>query len=282
MTYQSWLGWNPNIWNVFVECKSDQFVHCKATLISTNVVYLFTFIYASNCNEERRLLWSDLASLDTKNYFWALLGDFNTIQDLSEASGRSSVWTRDMQYFKDFMVTNGLSDVRYAGTYHTWWNKRKSNPITGKLDRILGNPDRFNNSPKAFQFYNYWLDHPDFWHTVSEAWSTSVTGNPIVTQYITYVIGNGQHTSLWYDPWHNGVPFCTRPDDPLISHYGLSNSSTVSCILNTNGWSLPSSNYPDLIMLRQNFQYSTAFNLHKTDDICWNGIASKRITVTNL
>ncbi|KAK1351392.1 hypothetical protein POM88_054392 [Heracleum sosnowskyi] len=103
-----------------------------------------------------------------------------------------------------------------------------------------------------------------------------------VTHYITYVIGNGQHTSLWYDPWHNGVPFCTRPDDPLISHSGLSNSAPVSCILNTNGWSLPSSNYPDLIMLRQNFQYSTTFNLHKTDDICWNGIASKRITVTDL
>lgn len=34
-----WLGWNPNIWNVFVECKSAQFIHCKATLIASQEIF---------------------------------------------------------------------------------------------------------------------------------------------------------------------------------------------------------------------------------------------------
>lgn len=48
-----WVGWNPQIWNVFVVCKSDQYIHCKATLISSQEIFYFTFIYASNVQLER-------------------------------------------------------------------------------------------------------------------------------------------------------------------------------------------------------------------------------------
>lgn len=91
-----WVGWNPNIWNVFVECKSDQFTHCKATLILSQEFFYFTFIYASNDQDNKLKLWSDLASLDTYNLPWSILGDFNTIQDLSESTGGNEHWTRDM------------------------------------------------------------------------------------------------------------------------------------------------------------------------------------------
>lgn len=213
-----WVGWNPNIWNVFVEVKSAQFIHCKATLLSSQVVFLFTFIYASNDHEDRLKLWADLASLHTNNHPWALLGDFNTIKDLNENSGGKAIWTRDMQIFKDFLVNKGLDDVKYFGTYHTWWNKQSTHPITRKLDRVLGNhvwlstqsnadalftpwglsdhsasilniQDHARGKPKAFQFYNYWIDHPDFLNVVKEAWSTAIKGNPIfiLTQKLNQV-----------------------------------------------------------------------------------------------
>ena len=48
-----WLGWNPIVWNVFVVCSSDQFIHCKATFLDSNEVLFFTFVYASNCSVDR-------------------------------------------------------------------------------------------------------------------------------------------------------------------------------------------------------------------------------------
>ncbi|KAK1360652.1 hypothetical protein POM88_045126 [Heracleum sosnowskyi] len=103
-----WVGWNSQIWNVFV-------------------VYRFQ-------------LWKDIASLDTQQLPWSVLDDFNTIQDLSETSGVSEVRTNDMQVFKDFLVHNGLADVHSTGPHHTWCNKQINMPITRKLDRILGDP----------------------------------------------------------------------------------------------------------------------------------------------
>ncbi|KAK1360657.1 hypothetical protein POM88_045131 [Heracleum sosnowskyi] len=99
---------------------------------------------------------------------------------------------------------------------------------------------------------------------------------------ISYHIGNGQHTSLWFDPWYNNSPICNNPLDPIISHSRLDCSTKVSSILNSTGWSLPSSNYHDMIVWRSNFNTSTPFNLQKRDDISWNGITSKSIKITNL
>lgn len=179
---------------------------------------MFTFIYASNDHEGRLRLWNDLTSLHTSNHPWALLGDFNTIKDLNENNSGKAIWTRDMQLFKNFLINNGLADVRYFGTYHTWWNKQSTNPITRKLDRVLGNPDwissqsnvdtlftlwglsdhsasilniqdRSRGKPKAFQFYNYWINHPEFLNVVKEYWSTEIKGNPIyiLSQKLTQV-----------------------------------------------------------------------------------------------
>ncbi|KAK1356288.1 hypothetical protein POM88_049544 [Heracleum sosnowskyi] len=270
-----------------------------------------------------------------------------------------------MQYFKDFMVTNGLSDVRYAGTYHTWWNKRKSNPITRKLDRILGNPvwlstqqccdviftpwglprlfsfiqDRFNNSPKAFQFYNYWQDHPDSLQTVSETWSTSVTGNPMyilsqklrmvkhklmairksegsITSQISIVrqklcevqekilnrINDSSLFNLQSELSSNLVVLLSKEES--IAHQrsrvqwfdlGDQNTSYFQHLYNDNLQNYPgidqlnsliskkiSPHQAQLLTVKATDAEIFAFNLHKTDDICWNGIPSKCITVTDL
>lgn len=205
-----WLGWNSEIWDIFVVCKSAQFIHCKATLISSQVSIYLTVVYASNCIDDRRTLWEDLSSLATtlNHQPWAVLGDFNSIQDPHETSGGDDRWSSGMFDFKNFLVHSGLSDIRYTGSYHTWWNKRVSQPITRKLDRVLGNPVWLASMPdaaavfkpwgisdhcaailtpfvaiqryrKPFHFYNYWLEHPDFIDIIKEAWSTPFTGHPL-------------------------------------------------------------------------------------------------------
>ncbi|KAK1396970.1 hypothetical protein POM88_006833 [Heracleum sosnowskyi] len=137
-----------------------------------------------------------------------LKGILKTSSSCHIAKGGNISWSRDKEDFKDFLVANGLSDIRYSGTLHTWWNKQIHNPITRKLDRILGNPSwmlkqqdddalfsawgisdhcaailnlhrRDATTRKPFQFFNYWLDHPEFMASVREAWDTQIHGHPM-------------------------------------------------------------------------------------------------------
>ncbi|KAK1360700.1 hypothetical protein POM88_045174 [Heracleum sosnowskyi] len=396
-----------------------------------------------------------MAALDTVLKPWAIMGDFNTIQDLNESTGGTGRWTSDMSIFKNFLTSSGLSDIHYSGAYHTWWNNQSSNSITRKLDRILGNADWLStqqnsdavflpwgmsdhcasilNLPtkdviltKPFQFYNYWLDRPDFMQIMKDAWDTQVHGNlfyiihcklNIVKKKLSnlrrrdgsinsqlaavkgqlcdvqeMILNNTLHDGIFYlekslngrlwdlfnreesiahqrsrvqwlelgdkntayfhkkvaANWNNrkiprlidssGMVLSTTEDikneavshfqnlftEDLVDYPGIDqlhllikkkitpaqaqyltlratdeeilkvlksmkrnrspgpDGFNVSSILNSTGWSLPSSNYHDMIVWRSNFNTSTPFNLQKRDDISWNGIASKSIKVTNL
>ncbi|KAK1383520.1 hypothetical protein POM88_021255 [Heracleum sosnowskyi] len=94
--------------------------------------------------------------------------------------------------------------------------------------------------------------------------------------------GNGQHTSLWFDPWNNSTPICLSSNDLIIFHYGLHKSAKVSSILSSIGWSLPALNYHHMVVWRDQFLLSTPFNLNKIDEIRWYGISLKALKVTNL
>lgn len=85
--------------------------------------------------------------------------------------------------------------------------------------------------------------------------------------HIKYSVGNGQNISLWFDPWYNNTPICRESGSQLISHSGLPSNAKVSAILNQAGWILPSSNYHDLFVWKQNFDYSTHYNLQARDSI---------------
>lgn len=101
-------------------------------------------------------------------------------------------------------------------------------------------------------------------------------------QHSTCVVGNGNFLSLWFDPWYLGKPICSSYNDPIISHSGLSKNAKVSEILITTGWRLPTSNFHQLLVRRQDFQYSYGYNLNKNDEFLWNRIKHKVLKVTNL
>ncbi|KAL8134288.1 hypothetical protein AgCh_009361 [Apium graveolens] len=177
----------------------------------------------------------ELASFNTSGIPSAVLGDFNTIKDLSETCGEKDLWTRDIQDFKDFISSSGLDDIRFSGAFHTWWDKRKS-PITRKLDRVLGNhewftdqqnaevfftpwglsdhsatilniPTAMQGNNKPFQFFNFWLDHPDFIPAVRTAWQTHIVGNPmyILTQKLLLVKKALKNLNKKFGSVHNQI-----------------------------------------------------------------------------
>lgn len=104
----------------------------------------------------------------------------------------------------------------------------------------------------------------------------------IARNHITYKIGNGADLSLWFDPWYNNRPICSSGNDPIILHSGLPTSAKVSVIIGEQGWNLPQSNYHDMIVWRNSFDFSTGYDVQKKDSILWDDKACKKIRVTDL
>ena len=149
---------------------------------------------------------SQSSSIDGKP--WLVLGDFNQILSPTEHSSPLTMNTdRKMRIFRDCLLQADLSDLNFRGSTFTWWNKRKSNPVAEKLDRILvndqwlayfgasmgffGEPDFSDHSPctvimnpqvqrtkKPFKFFNLLLQNAAFLPIIADAWfSITVTGS---------------------------------------------------------------------------------------------------------
>lgn len=80
-------------------------------------------------------------------------------------------------------------------------------------------------------------------------WKQFLKLRPLALQHLKYIVGDGQHISLWYDPWLNGATI--NPSHSLLSNTGLPPLATVSFLLSGNSWALPVSNHHEVILLRQ-------------------------------
>ncbi|KAK1369673.1 hypothetical protein POM88_035765 [Heracleum sosnowskyi] len=100
--------------------------------------------------------------------------------------------------------------------------------------------------------------------------------------HISYHLGNGANTFLWFDHWYNNRPLCSCPQDSMISHDGLPKDSRVALILHSSSWVLPRSNYHELLLWKLQFDYATPFNLLLSDSIKWDGIACKRLKLYHI
>lgn len=100
--------------------------------------------------------------------------------------------------------------------------------------------------------------------------------------HISYIIGNGHHTSLWFYPWYNSTQVCLSSNTPIISHSGLPKYAKVCSILSSTAWSLPGFNFHDMYVWREQFRHSTPFNLNERDEISCDNISMKADKVTDL
>lgn len=59
---------------------TSQLIHLGACKIDVNIKFLSTYIYASNADEGKQILWVDLRRLAGNiNKPWTILGDFNNV-----------------------------------------------------------------------------------------------------------------------------------------------------------------------------------------------------------
>lgn len=54
---------------------------------------------------------------------------------------------------------------------------------------------------------------------------------PLVWQFLQFNIGNGNNTSLWFDPWWRGSFLAKRPLDHIISKFWLPTTGTITSSL---------------------------------------------------
>lgn len=204
-----WVGFDPNIWNLTVISISAQQITCSVQCISTQDIFMVSFVYGFNTAGERRALWDELLAvkrLITDDMAWGMLGDFNTTLGPHETSNGDN-WTTSMVDFHDFVTQLGMLDLRSFGPFFTWWDCNIQSPTWKRLDRCLVNDSwliRFALSQthvlprgisdhcpiavylgvtqerirKPFQFFNHLIDAPEFLSKVKDAWQVEVTGNP--------------------------------------------------------------------------------------------------------
>ncbi|XP_018467689.2 uncharacterized protein LOC108839423 [Raphanus sativus] len=196
-----WIVWKPSV-QVNIISKSLQMITCSVKLPFQTSEFVVSFIYASNCRKERRLLWSELEATSCSPQLcglpWIVLGDFNEIISPAEHSRADlSTSTRGMRDFSECLQRCLLSDLHYSGISFTWSNSS----VSKKLDRILCNEDWLEAFPESiavfgkpgisdhspcctfldqlkppqkrpFRFFAHLNCHPDFRNLVKATWNS--------------------------------------------------------------------------------------------------------------
>ncbi|KAJ8423024.1 hypothetical protein Cgig2_028227 [Carnegiea gigantea] len=83
-----WIAWRPQFYKVDVLSQSDQYIHCKASQLSTMKDFYITFVYRANHDQRRRDLWDDLLNIaQSMDDAWCVLGDFNAVLHMGDRIG---------------------------------------------------------------------------------------------------------------------------------------------------------------------------------------------------
>lgn len=196
-----WIVWKPSV-QVKILAKSLQMITCSVKLPFQTSEFVVSFIYASNCRKERRLLWSELETTARLPQLcglpWMVTGDFNEIVNPSEHSRADhSTSSGGMRDFRECLQQCSLSDLQFSGNTFTWSNSL----VFKKLDRVLcneewldifpesvavfGQPGISDHSPcctfldqckppqkRPFRFFAHLNHHPDFQALVRSVWSS--------------------------------------------------------------------------------------------------------------
>lgn len=123
---------------------------------SSGDTFLCSFIYASNCAQERWALWEEMellsrsvvGSADT----WIIQGDFNVA--LHEEEQSRFMETRSdravIREFQNAVLTCDMVDLAQVGSRFTWTNCQDDNPISKKLDRVMVNSRWLNTFSQSY------------------------------------------------------------------------------------------------------------------------------------
>ncbi|CAJ2645397.1 unnamed protein product [Trifolium pratense] len=205
----------PNLWG-FCDLNIDPLV---LQLSEQHVVFSLTFdqqtcyiaaIYASTSHVNRRELWSELNSLQSRFIGpWCMIGDFNAVLGAHEKYGRCLPNKTSCDEFSNWTNSNHLIHLDTLGNQFTWANARRGPAYAAlRLDRVICNSmwiDTWNfvsccTLPKvqsdhhpllfnfdsdvqtflsSFKFQSMWMSHDDCKRVISEHWKKDVVGCPM-------------------------------------------------------------------------------------------------------
>lgn len=203
------MVWNPNACSVTELFKSDQLIHVRVAITGL-LDFLLSLVYARNMSRERVQLWSDLKALAGNGQIpWIFAGDFNTTLKHDERLRGGVMDPANTRELQDFTSECELQDMRFTEEYFTWCNQQDLHDrIYCKLDRSLVNASWIQNFPladtffgldnisdhtyglimmgvqksgvpKPFRFCDAWIQHPNCFPLVQEAWQVEVQGHPM-------------------------------------------------------------------------------------------------------
>ncbi|GLT70675.1 hypothetical protein SLA2020_427370 [Shorea laevis] len=197
-----WLFWRSLAVCLDVLHSSPQFIHCVAS--HQQATCLFTFVYVQPHVIQKDSFWCQLrevASLTTEN--WIVMGDFNDILTVDEASPRAARGFIRTQQFRDRVSSCGLHSIDSLGCKFTWVRKQNGRVVLReKLDIALFNlralesflgakvfnlprlcsdhhplllcldsSSLMRKASKPLRFEAAWLTHADFGQVFTNAWS---------------------------------------------------------------------------------------------------------------
>ncbi|XP_024013050.1 uncharacterized protein LOC112087252 [Eutrema salsugineum] len=160
-----WVVWKDMV-RVTPVFKSSQMISVLVKIPSEENEFLCSFVYASNFEEDRKVLWDDLQSHSTspvlRKLKWVVMGDFNEIAAIEERSNSDNYAGSDsgMYDFQDMIRDCRFTDMGRHGPLFTWGNKRSNDLICKKLDRVMINDVWLMNSPSSYIVFetvaNFW------------------------------------------------------------------------------------------------------------------------------
>ncbi|GLU14892.1 hypothetical protein SLE2022_314330 [Rubroshorea leprosula] len=198
-----WLFWCSNTVSLEILNSSSQFIHCALT--QSQIACLVTFVYIQPHVAMKDLCWEQLRDLaEHVNDNWVVMGDFNDILTVEEASPKATRGFMRAQRFRDRLTSCGLHSTEPLGCRYTWLRKQNGRVLLReRLDRALFNmmaleslpdvkvinlprlcsdhhpvllcldaPIQGDRHSRPIRFEAAWLTHEDFHQIFTTAWAS--------------------------------------------------------------------------------------------------------------
>ncbi|OMO85295.1 reverse transcriptase [Corchorus capsularis] len=197
-----WLLWKSDKLELDLIGSTEQEIHATVKVISSNLVWFLSAIYASPRAAERRILWNNLCIVaDSHTLPWLITGDFNDIINSHDKRGGAPMSLSRTRAFLNCLNYCNVTDLGFKGPRFTWSNNRNlSQLIQERIDMAFANPDwrlmfsdayvshlprthsdhcpllisffknQVEKGNKPFRFQKMWFNHLDFFPLVHSSW----------------------------------------------------------------------------------------------------------------
>ncbi|XP_074265949.1 uncharacterized protein LOC141588404 [Silene latifolia] len=200
-----WIIWVPQVFSITLLHMSAQQITVRVLEQASADSFIFTVVYGSNDDTERRDLWRDLKDIKD-GYFgpWSICGDFNCVLNFNERIGRPVTWS-DIEEFRSCIDYCDVVDIKGKGAFFTWNNKHEPHSrVFSRLDRFMVNTEWLNLYPECyayflpeglydhnpclcyrracsqrnhqFRYFNMWGKDPNFKDLVKSKWCLNIPG----------------------------------------------------------------------------------------------------------